>query len=434
MKKNMNNSNVLKACLLVFFTSMLPLANTNAQSTTGKDTLYYKLSGVPIEVGDSVLINPDSLYYRTGERKSTWVYDKIHTVMQVGGKRHPDAILLKEIYSWVEIGSIEPMNKVKRELVYKVEEPTPEPVPEPTPEPEPVPEPAPEPEPVIDTIPEPEPVPVVRVVKEKIPPLPNNRLAIGVRGGFASTLTDINGLPLGFDALFDLRYAHYWSRNKGKSAVGIMTGVSAGYLQTQQRCLHYKDEFILATDEGDVPYCISADTINERISQIQLEVPIMLSLVTSKGLFLNVGPKFILPVYSTFRQTIANDQISAYRPELNGKPITNEVIMGKLTKEQCNMTGSWGNEFKLAVALGLELGYEFRLKNGHSLDLGLYLDYSLYSMYQDQGNSSVISITTPPSVSGCAVVEVLPLTQAYAKKYGLFDLGLKLSYNIDFVK
>lgn len=434
MKKNMNNSNVLKACLLVFFTSMLPLANTNAQSTTGKDTLYYKLSGVPIEVGDSVLINPDSLYYRTGERKSTWVYDKIHTVMQVGGKRHPDAILLKEIYSWVEIGSIEPMNKVKRELVYKVEEPTPEPVPEPTPEPEPVPEPAPEPEPVIDTIPEPEPEPVVRVVKEKTPPLPDNRLAIGVRGGFASTLTDINGLPLGFDALFDLRYAHYWSRNKGKSAVGIMTGLSAGYVQTQQRCLHYKDEFILATDEGDVPYCISADTINERISQIQLEVPIMLSLVTSKGLFLNVGPKFILPVYTSFNQTIDNPIISAYRPELNGKPITNEVIMGKLTKEQCNMTGSWGNEFKLAVALGLELGYEFRLKNGHSLDLGLYLDYTLYSMYQDQGNSSVISITTPPSATGCAVVEVLPLTQAYAKKYGLFDLGLKLSYNIDFVK
>ena len=428
----MNNSNVLKACLLVFFTSMLPLANTNAQSTTGKDTLYYKLSGIPIEVGDSVLINPDSLYYRTGERKSTWVYDKIHTVMQVGGKRHPDAILLKEIYSWVEIGSIEPMNKVKRELVYKVEEPTPEPVPEPTPEPEPVPEPAPEPEPVIDTVPEPEPV--VRVVKEKTPPLPDNRLAIGVRGGFASTLTDINGLPLGFDALFDLRYAHYWSRNKGKSAVGIMTGLSAGYVQTQQRCLHYKDEFILATDEGDVPYCISADTINERISQIQLEVPIMLSLVTSKGLFLNVGPKFILPVYTSFNQTIANDQISAYHPELNGKPVTNEVIMGKLTDAQRDLTGSINNEFKLAVAIGLEAGYEFKLKNGHSLDLGLYLDYSLYSMYQDQGNSSVISITTPPSVSGCAVVDVLPLTQAYAKKYGLFDLGLKLSYNIDFVK
>ena len=71
MKMNMfkfNNSNVLKACLLVVFTSMLPLANTNAQTTTGKDTLFYKLSGVPIEVGDSVQINPDSLYYRTGER------------------------------------------------------------------------------------------------------------------------------------------------------------------------------------------------------------------------------------------------------------------------------------------------------------------------------------------------------------------------------
>lgn len=433
MKMNMfkfNNSNVLKACLLVVFTSMLPLANTNAQTTTGKDTLFYKLSGVPIEVGDSVQINPDSLYYRTGERKSTWVYDKIHTVMQVGGKRHPDAILLKEIYSWVEIGSIEPMNKVKREMVYHVEEPALEP--EPIPEPEPAPEPEPQPEPVLE--PEPAPAPVVKVVEEPTTSLPNNRFAIGVRGGFASTMTNINGLPLGFDALLDLRYAHYWPRNNGNAAVGIMTGVSAGYLQTQQRCLHYKDEFILPTDEGDVPYCISADTINERISQIQLEVPIMLSLVTSKGLFLNVGPKFILPVYSTFRQTIANDQISAYHPELNGKPVTNEVIMGKLTDAQRKLTGSINNEFKLAVAIGLEAGYEFKLKNGHSLGLGVYLDYTLYSMYQDQGNSPVISITTPPSVSGCAVVDVLPLTQAYANKYGLFDVGLKLSYNIDFVK
>ena len=411
-----NNSNVLKACLLVFFTSMLPLANTNAQTTTGKDTLFYKLSGVPIEVGDSVQINPDSLYYRTGERKSTWVYDKIHTVMQVGGKNHPDAILLKEIYSWVEIGSIEPMNKVKREMVYHVEEPAPEPEPAPAP------------------VPEPAPAPVIKVVEEPTTSLPNNRFAIGVRGGFASTMTNINGLPLGFDALLDLRYAHYWPRNNGNAAVGVMTGVSAGYLQTQQRCLHYKDEFILATDEGDVPYCISADTINERISQIQLEVPIMLSLVTSKGLFLNVGPKFILPVYSTFRQTIANDQISAYHPELNGKPVTNEVIMGKLTDAQRDLNGSINNEFKLAVAIGLEAGYEFKLKNGHSLGLGLYLDYTLYSMYQDQRNSSVISITTPPSASGCAVVDVLPLTQAYANKYGLFDVGLKLSYNIDFVK
>jgi hypothetical protein len=211
-----------------------------------------------------------------------------------------------------------------------------------------------------------------------------------------------------------------------------MTGLSAGYVQTKQST-PYKDEFTLATDEGDVPYVVTADNISEKSSQVQLEVPVMLSLITSKGLFFNVGPKFILPVYTSFNQTIDNPIISAYMPELNGNPITNEFVMGKLTKEQCNMTGSWGNEFKLAVALGLELGYEFRLKNGHSLDLGLYLDYSLYSMYQDQGNNRVIAIT-PPSASSSAVVDVLPLTQAYAKKYGLFDLGLKLSYNIDFVK
>ena len=420
-------SNLVKVCMLVLVTSLLPLAKANAQSTV-KDSLFYKLSGVPIEVGDSVQINPDSLFYRTGERKSTWVYDKVHTVMQVGGKRHPDAILLKEIYSWVEIGSIEPMNKVKRELVYHVEEPVVEPAPVPEPVVEPAPEPTPEPIPE----PTPEPKPVVKTVKKTAPSLPDNRLAIGLRGGFASTMTNINGLPVGYDALLDIRYAHYWSRNKGKSALGIMTGVNVGYVHTQQTA-SLQDQFTLATDEGDVDYTVSADKIEEKISQVHLEVPVMLSVITAKGLFLNLGPKFILPVYSVFNQDITNPNISAYLPELNGKPLTNNVVMGKLSDEQCHMSGSLGNELKLAVALGVELGYEFKLKNGHSIDLGLYLDYTVYSMYQNQGNSPIISIT-PPSAYGSAVVDVLPLTSAYANKYGLLDLGLKLSYNIDFVK
>ena len=274
---------------------------------------------------------------------------------------------------------------------------------------------------------------MVKVVEEPTTSLPNNRFAIGVRGGFASTMTNINGLPLGFDALLDLRYAHYWPRNNGNAAVGIMTGVSVGYLQTQQRCLHYKDEFILATDEGDVPYCISADTINERISQIQLEVPIMLSLVTSKGLFLNVGPKFILPVYSTFRQTIANDQISAYHPELNGKPVTNEVIMGKLTDAQRKLTGSINNEFKLAVAIGLEAGYEFKLKSGNSIGLGAFANYGLYSMYSNQPLGSAIDVAAP-SNQGAGSVNVESLTNAYTSKMGHLDAGIKVSYNIDWIK
>ena len=67
-------SKTIKASIvLVAITSLLPLANVSAQ----KKQLFYS-SGAPIEVGDSVMINRDSLRYETGERKIDWVYDKIH--------------------------------------------------------------------------------------------------------------------------------------------------------------------------------------------------------------------------------------------------------------------------------------------------------------------------------------------------------------------
>lgn len=434
MKKNMiNKSNVLKVCLLVFFASMLPILNASAQKK-----LYYANSGAPIEVGDSVRINPDSLRYETGERKLKWVYDQVHEIRQVSSKYHPDAVLLRGIYSWIYVNSILPENEDKK----------------------------PHPDPVFtsfdatveygqtytwndltydstgvytqqfqaatgaDSI-----VTLNLTVLPKPLPQPYqvNRLSFGLRGGFASTLASSKGIPAGFDALFDLRYAHYWVKDQGKMLLGLMTGLSAGYVQSNQKMALW-DEFTLATDEGDVDYEVSADEVKEKTHQVQLELPIMFTMVTPKGFFLNVGPKLILPVYSTYRQTITNPTISAYMPELNGHPITNEVVMGKLTEEQCDMTGSFNNEFKLAVAAGLELGYQFKLKNGHSLDLGVYADYTFYSMYNSINTNGKLITITPPSAESAAIVDVQSMTNAYANKFGFLDAGLKLTYNLDFIK
>ena len=90
----------MKVSLLVIFTSLLPLVNASAQKA-----LNYKDSGAKIEVGDSVMINKDSLHYETGERILDWVYDQVHVVRQVGSKWHPDGILVKGIYSWITSGS-----------------------------------------------------------------------------------------------------------------------------------------------------------------------------------------------------------------------------------------------------------------------------------------------------------------------------------------
>ena len=413
----------------------------NAQESA-KPVLVYSGTNQPILKGDSIMIKQDSIYYLTKERMSKWVHGVPHTVLQVGGKRYPYAVLLSTIYSWVYPEALIPIHpqefQSEEETIVAsdsiiVEDSIVSEVPQDSTS-------------VIeDSIAEETPQDSVKYYTTEVYslekgsydiPVPSsmNRLAIGVRGGFASTMTNINGngLSKGFDALLDLRYAHYWAGDKNKPMLGIMTGINIGYVQARQSAT-LLDKFTLATDEGDVDYEVSADKINETTHQIQLELPIMFSMVTPNGFFLNAGPKLILPVYSTYYQTIKNPNISAYLPELNGKPMTNNIVMGMLSDEQCKQRGSFGNEFKLAIALGLELGYEFKLKNGHSIDLGVYADYSVYSMYKNTGNGSLITIT-PPSASGKAVVDVLCLTNAYASKIGFLDAGLKLTYNIDFIK
>ena len=76
---------------------LLAVANAPAVNAQEKEDKVVYTTGQEITVGDTVMINKDSLRYLTGERKSTWVYDKKHTVRQIGTKRFPDGVLLKEI-------------------------------------------------------------------------------------------------------------------------------------------------------------------------------------------------------------------------------------------------------------------------------------------------------------------------------------------------
>ena len=110
--------------------------------------------------------------------------------------------------------------------------------------------------------------------------------------------------------------------------------------------------------------------------------------------------------------------------------------MGKVTDEQANHKANLvENPCKLfSVALGAELGYEFKLKNGHSLDLGVYADYSLISAYKGADATGKIITLTPPSNTSAAIVEVQPISSAFSNKYGFLDAGVKISYNFDFVK
>ena len=430
--------NMIKACafLLLAVGAAQP---TTAQTTAAKTPLVYE-GGQQIKVGDSIWIHKDTLYYLTGERISKWVYTKPHAVQQVGGKRYPHAVLLQGIYSWVYPGSIIPVHP---------ETPVVEEQPAPVVEPGVVTEPVVEPTPVVEdtiVVSEPEPQDTVEVDMEALKSYGKgnyeipvsyqmNRFAIGARGGFASTMATTKNMPLGFDALLDLRYAHYWAKDQNKPALGIMTGLNIGYVQASQS-MKFLDKYTTPTVHSDVDYVVEADKVAETDRLIQLEIPVMFSMVTPKGFFLNVGPKLILPVYSKYTQTIKDPKISAYLPELSGNPIVNEVVMGKLTEEQMDITENLAdNPCKLlSLAFGAELGYEFKFKNGHSLDLGVYADYSVYTLYNNSVAAGKVITVTPPTYTSPAIVEVQPMSTVSGNKFAFLDAGLKISYNFDFIK
>ena len=397
---------------------LLSVANTQAVNAQEKEDKVVYTTGQEITVGDTVMINKDSLRYLTGERKSTWVYDKKHTVGQIGTKRFPDGVLLKEILSWVNPSALLPISIAAPALV---EEPVVEPVVE-----EVVPEPVKE---KTDSIKKAvEEVEVEEVVSYKIPvSLEMDRFGLGIRGGFASTVYP--NFPLGFDAMLDLRYAHYWAAHENAPYLGIMTGLSAGYMYTHQATM-LDSKF----QAGDINYHVTATDVDQTTHQVLLEVPVMFSMVTQGGFFLNVGPKLMLPVYNPVKQTLNYPNITAYLPELNGEPIKNEVVTGLVTADQCELTGRASNELKVGLAAGLEVGYEFSLSNGHSIDLGVYASYGSY-FYKTTGvpEGQIISVVAPNDNS-VAQVTVNQISEAMTHKLGHFDAGIKFSYNFDFLK
>lgn len=417
-----------------------------------------------LQVGDTITIKPGTKAYLTGEKPSKWVYNYRHVIQQVGGIRFPEGILLRGIYSWMapenlqfvarqdsvkpvfmenesdaaesrskqalieqetgeqteELNTILPNESLWR-MKQKQEQN------------------------VSDTLSKSDTTVVEESLVEeetldevKTPhnrTMSHHRFSVGVRGGVASLMheTDVMGnWRPGFDGLLDLQYAYYAGQKEGsKVNLGVITGVSLGWSQSGLRS-GVDTTYTVATSDGNVDYTVSAKQVDEKDGQLQVEIPVMFSLLTENGFFFNVGPKIVLPVYRHFNQGITSPDINAYFQE-EGVNVANEVITGKVTDDQLKTKGKW-NGSKLNVMLTAELGYEWALRNGGALGLGAYANYSVYDLYKnDTSNKSLINVTAPSSASP-ATVNILSATDTYAKGLGYFDCGVKLVYHFQFLK
>ena len=412
-----------------------------------------------VAIGDSVMIKRECQKYCTGETPSVWVWDKVHTVRQLGTKRFADGVLLMNIYSWMCEDCLINVSGRANEAAAKAAEEqaadkkafeegksleeiaaekaakeaeaaaAAEAAEEPAPEEPVVEEPAEEPAPAE---PEPEPEPEEPAKAPKKAKSGYDRFTIGVRGGVASQLDqavpDVDAKwGIGGDAILDLQYAHYWTKEGRPTDLGLIVGVGVGYAQGT-----FKGTENSKFTKGGLNYTIAADDIRETDHQLQVEIPLMFSLI-HKGLFFNIGPRFMMPVYTPFNQKISDPAITAYDPETR-VTFQDNIVTGKYNGEKAQ--GDNSLQFKFHVMLTAEIGYEWILKSGNSLGLGVYADYSVYNTRKTldaRKNESLLNIT-PPSESSIASLEMLSVTDTYAKSTGFFDVGVKLAYHFNFPK
>ena len=267
--------------------------------------------------------------------------------------------------------------------------------------------------------------------QKEIDSLMNNvdRFSIGLRGGFASTMANPTPtMPLGYDLRFDLQYAHYWMNNPKKHMIGLMTGLSLGYMCTN-RDIVWDEEFTRNTSDGDVHYHVTADNVRETNKQLQLEMPLMFSMVSTNGFYLNLGPRVLLPIRTPFEQVITNGHIVATDLETTDV-MTDNVVYGYLNEDQIKISGMTKQKFDITVLVGMELGYEFRFASGNSVGLGVYANYGVYSTYSNRPLGTIIDVTAP-NYDKIGSVDVYSMTDAYTRKMGHLDAGIKLSFNFD---
>ena len=399
----------------------------------------------PVAIGDSVMIRRECVEYSTGERPSVWVWDKIHTVRQLGTKKFDDGVLLMNIYSWICDTCLIPVNGHAKEAAAKAAEEQKE-----------------EREAwekakkdgtdaeaaaaaaaaekaareaAADTAKAEEPKEVAEEPKEeaKEEPFKHNyhRFTIGARGGASALMhhADQGNWTCGGDVVLDLQYAHYWAKDGRPVDLGLIVGLGIGYQQSGLK----KDSDLTKFPKGNVDYTVFAKDVKETDHQLQLEVPVMFSLIADNGIFFNFGPKFMIPVYTPYNQSVNQQEthISAYLQE-TGVTVVDKPVTGVYTGQQPEAKN--GIQFNVNVMLTAEIGYEWILKSGNSFGLGAYANYGVYSSFKNNPNPEGLFNLTPPSDDDKAHLDVLSATHTYADKLGYFNAGIKLAYHFNFPK
>lgn len=255
-----------------------------------------------------------------------------------------------------------------------------------------------------------------------------SEIEIGVKGGLETALTGSEVKPV-FDVmgLLDIRYAYYGDVDPCQ--IGFQTGIGIGYGMTRtQGILH---EQFTNTDYlgNEMDYSVRTK-INSHSRQAQMEVPLLFAL-RFYGVFINVGPRLMMPIGGTSSSDIEALDIVAYYPKYDVS-VRNALVTGRSQPTPYAVEYDNTDLPKLNILCGIEVGYDWFFRRG-SVGICAFADIAVWHTEKDVKRQLVeVGAINNPSYP-VAPVNVLPLSSVLPEqRYVAF--GLRLHYAFCFGK
>lgn len=261
----------------------------------------------------------------------------------------------------------------------------------------------------------------------------------GMRVGVGSLMQDGANIErsMGLNAAVDGQYTYYFANSgKSKPIFGIRSGLAFAFTNNSVSMSDYALEQELTVKDGSkdlkLKYDLTVQGIDEKISQLSIEVPVMASMMY-KQLFANLGVRVGIPVISKYKQTLDGYSTSVTITDYNIS-IKNSKALGCISESEADKKDSFeGASFNLSLAF--EGGYTFVIAQNW-LSVGAYVDFGLVNNY-DGGKGSLLDVdftTLDPQNNIPATATVNSLTKSSADKLGNFDAGIRAVYSWPMLK
>jgi len=235
---------------------------------------------------------------------------------------------------------------------------------------------------------------------------------------------------MGLNTGIEGEYSYYfYSLGKSKPFIGVRTGLAVSFTNNSVSKDAYEyslPEF--AQDGVKMAYSLKSSKIDEKNSQIAIEVPIMGS-VLYKQLYGNLGVRIGIPIVSKYKITMNDPTTTITLTDYDVTIKDSKVLGGSIPASESSKSDSFdGASFNMSLAF--EGGYMLEIGENW-LSIGAYFDYGLVNNFS-AGKGNLVDVdfsTLDPKESKPATVSVNSLTQSHAEKMGFFDVGVRAVYS-----